>query len=310
MVDGSETEAFVRDALAGLTAPTKTLPGKYLWDDAGSDLFDRICAHPDYYPTGHEMTLLPEVAADVAPIVGAGAGVVEFGAGASRKIRVLLDALAAPKAYVALDISGDYLAAAIARLAPDYPGVTMTPVAADYSKPIRLPEGVAGDNRLGFFAGTSIGNFSPDDAAGFLARARDTLGPSRFLVGADPTRDPERLKRAYGACDGLMPALHLNLLARMNRELGADFALDNFRHEARVVDEPFRVEAHLVAQRPAIYRLGGEEIRFAPGESIRTDTSHKYTPAAFRALAERGGWTPERMWLDQTGAFSLHLLRA
>ena len=255
------------------------------------------------------MTLLPEVAADVAPIVGAGVGVVEFGAGASRKIRVLLDALAAPKAYVALDISGDYLAAAIARLAPDYPGVTMTPVAADYSKPIRLPEGVAGDNRLGFFAGTSIGNFSPDDAAGFLARARDTLGPSRFLVGADPTRDPERLKRAYGACDGLMPALHLNLLARMNRELGADFAPDNFRHEARVVDDPFRVEAHLVAQRPAIYRLGGEEIRFAPGESIRTDTSHKYTPAAFRALAERGGWTPERMWLDQTGAFSLHLLR-
>ncbi len=303
------TETFLRDALAGLTAPSKTLPGKYLWDDTGSDLFDRICAHPDYYPTGHEMALLPEVAADVAGIVGRDVGVVEFGAGASRKIRVLLDALEAPEAYVALDISGDFLAAAIARLAPDYPSVTMTPFAADYSKPIRLPEGVAGDNRLGFFAGTSIGNFSPDEAAGFLARARDTLGPSRFLVGADPTRDPDRLRRAYGACDGMMPAFHLNLLARMNRELGADFAPENFRHEARVVEEPFRVEAHLVALRPAIYRLGGQEIRFEPGESIRTDTSHKYTPAAFRALAERSGWTPEKMWLDQQGAFSLHLLR-
>ncbi|SFL13687.1 L-histidine N(alpha)-methyltransferase [Methylorubrum salsuginis] len=307
MADASET--FLRDALAGLTAPTKTLPGKYLWDDTGSDLFDRICAHPDYYPTKHEMALLPEVAADVAGIVGAGVGVVEFGAGASRKIRVLLDAMEAPEAYVALDISGDFLAAAIARLAPDYPHVTMTPFAADYSRPIRLPEGLAGKNVLGFFAGTSIGNFSPDEAAGFLARARDTLGVSRFLVGADPTRDPDRLKRAYGACDGLMPALHLNLLARMNRELGADFALDNFRHEARVVDAPFRVEAHLVALRPAIYRLGGREIRFEPGESIRTDTSHKYAPAAFRALAERGGWRPEKMWLDQQGAFSLHLLR-
>ena len=309
MAEGSETAAFLRDALAGLSGQPKTLPGKYLWDATGSDLFDRICAHPDYYPTKHEMTLLPEAAAEVGRIVGPGAGVVEFGAGASRKIRVLLDALDAPRAYLALDISGDYLASAITRLAPDYPDVTMIPVTADYSQPIRLPEGAAGDTVLGFFAGTSIGNFSPDEACAFLARARDTLGASRFLVGADPTRDHDRLKRAYGAADGLMPRLHLNLLARMNRELGADFELDNFRHEARVVDDPFRVEAHLVALRPAIYRLGGQEIRFAPGESIRTDTSHKYTPDAFRALAARSGWTPERMWLDADGAFSLHLLR-
>lgn len=310
MAGDPEAAAFLRDALAGLSGQPKTLPGKYLWDAIGSDLFDRICAHPDYYPTRHEMTLLPEVAADVAGLVGSGVGVVEFGAGASRKIRVLLDALDRPRAYLALDISGDYLAAAIARLAPDYPAVTMTPVSADYSKPIHLPEGAAGPNVLGFFAGTSIGNFSPDEAGGFLARARDTLGASRFLVGADPTRDPARLERAYGGCDGLMPALHLNLLARMNRELGADFEVDNFRHEARVLDEPFRVEAHLVALRPAIYRLGGREIRFEPGESIRTDTSHKYTPDAFRALADRNGWRPNRLWLDQDGAFSLHLLQA
>lgn len=302
--------AFLRDALAGLSGRPKTLPGKYLWDDAGSDLFDRICAHPDYYPTRREMALLPGVAAEVAGLVGPGAGIVEFGAGASRKIRTLLDALAAPESYIALDIAGDYLDAAIRRLAPDYPGVAMRAVQADYSRPVRLPEGAAGTNVLGFFPGTSIGNFAPEEAAGFLARARATLGASRFLVGADPTRDAKRLLRAYGGSGGLMAALHLNLLARMNREFGADFDAENFRHEARLAADPFRVEAHLVARAAATYRLGGQAVAFAAGESIRTDTSHKYAPDAFRALAARAGWTAERLWLDPEHSFSLHLLRA
>ncbi|UMY17808.1 L-histidine N(alpha)-methyltransferase [Methylobacterium organophilum] len=305
--------AFLRDALDGLSRDSKTLPGKYLWDDTGSDLFDRICAHPDYYPTKREMTLLPGVAAEVGAIIGAGASVIEFGAGASRKIRTLLDALEAPEAYVAIDIAGDYLEAAIAHLAPDYPSVAMTPVCADYSKPIRLPAGLAGPNVLGFFPGTSIGNFTPREATAFLARARDTLaretqGRSRFLVGADPTRDPGRLRRAYGESGGLMAAIHLNLLARLNRELGADFDRDNFHHEARLAEDPFRVEAHLVARKAATYRLGGQAIAFAAGESIRTDTSHKYAPEAFQALAGSAGWTAERLWLDPEGGFSLHLL--
>lgn len=305
-----ERAEFLRDALAGLSGAVKTLPGKYLWDEIGSDLFDRICAHPDYYPTKREMALLPRVAAEVAALVGPGVSVVEFGSGASRKIRTLLDALEAPAAYLALDISGAYLEAAIARLAPDYPDVPMIPVCADYAKPIRLPPGAAAPPILGFFPGTSIGNFTPEQAGGFLARARETLGPSHFLVGADPTRAPARLRRAYGEAGGLMAGLHLNLIERMNRELGSDFDRSNFHHEARLADDPFRVEAHLVANRPGAYQLGDRTIRFAAGESIRTDTSHKYAPDAFRALASAQGWEPARLWADEDSGFSLHLLRA
>ncbi|CAO4168139.1 L-histidine N(alpha)-methyltransferase [Methylorubrum populi] len=305
-----ERAEFLRDALAGLSGSPKTLPGKYLWDETGSELFDRICAHPDYYPTKREMTLLPGVAAEVATLVGPRVSVVEFGSGASRKIRTLLDALDSPTAYVGLDISKAYLEAALARLASDYPDVAMTPVAADYSKPVQLPPGVASPPILGFFPGTSIGNFSPEQAGGFLARARETLGPSHFLVGADPTRDPTRLRRTYGEAGGLMAALHLNLIARINRELGAEFDRDNFRHECRLAEDPFRVEAHLVAIRHASYRLGDRTVTFEAGESIRTDTSHKYAPEAFRTLAAAQGWEPVRLWLDEDRGFSLHLFRA
>lgn len=304
-----EADDFLRDALAGLSGEPKAVPGKYLWDETGSELFDRICGHPDYYPTARETALLPAVAAEVAAIVGPGASVVEFGAGASRKVRILLDALEAPERYVGLDISGAYLEAAIARLAPAYPAVTMTPVRGDYTKPVHLPAGVVGAKVLGFFPGTSIGNFTPEQAIAFLERARETLGPSHFLIGVDPMRDPERLHRAYGGSGGLMAAFHLNLLDRMNRELDAGFDPGRFRHEARLADAPFRTEAHLVAAQSSTCRIAGREIAFEAGQSIRTDTSHKYAPDAFRDLAAQSGWKPERVWLDPEGAFALHLLR-
>jgi dimethylhistidine N-methyltransferase len=304
------SDAFLRDALAGLTAEPKTLPGKYLWDETGSDLFDRICHSADYYPTAQETALLPRVAAEVARQVRPGVTVVEFGSGASRKIRTLLDALPEPAAYVAIDISGAYLEAAIRRLAPDYPGIAMVPVCADYAKPVALPLRAGSGGTLGFYPGTSIGNFDPGEAGLFLERARATLGPSLFLVGADGTTDPERLQRAYGAADGLMAAFHGNILTRLNRECGADFDPDNFRHEIRLLPDPFRVEAHLVAARPATYRLGGRTIAFAASESIRTDTSHKYTAEAFQALAEAAGWRPRALWRAEDGSFNLHLLQA
>ncbi|MDH2308959.1 L-histidine N(alpha)-methyltransferase [Methylobacterium brachiatum] len=303
-------QEFLRDALAGLTAEPKTLPGKYLWDETGSDLFDRICHNPDYYPTREEMTLLPRVAAELAARVAPGVTVVEFGSGASRKIRTLLDALTEPAAYVAIDISGEYLEGAIRRLAPDYPGIAMVPVCADYSKPVQLPVTAGPGGILGFYPGTSIGNFAPPEAALFLERARATLGPSLFLVGADATTEPERLQRAYGAADGLMAAFHRNILVRLNRELGADFDLDNFRHAITLCPDPLRVEAHLVAHRPATYRLGGASIAFAAAEHVRTDTSHKYTPAAFQALAIQSGWQPRGLWQAEGGSFALHLLES
>lgn len=300
---------FLRDALSGLSAEPRTLPGKYLWDAIGSDLFDQICHTADYYPTRREMALLPEVARAVAAEVGPGATVVEFGSGASRKIRTLLDALERPAAYIAVDISGDYLAEAIRRLAPAYPQVAMQAVCADYAKPFSLPLPAGGGPVLGFFPGTSIGNFPPTEAGAFLARAREALGRCLFLVGADPTVDPDTLRAAYGGADGLMDTFHRNILARMNRELGADFEAAAFVHTVRLCDDPFRVEAHLVARQVTTARLDGTELTFAPGDSIRTDTSHKYTPEAFAALASANGWTPVRHFSSPEGGFSLHLLR-
>jgi dimethylhistidine N-methyltransferase len=303
-------DAFLQDALAGLTAEPKTLPGKYLWDETGSDLFDQICHSADYYPTAEEASLLPQAAAEVARLVAPGVTVVEFGSGASRKIRTLLDALDSPSTYVAIDISGEYLEAAIRRLAPDYPDTAMVPVCADYSKPVRLPVPAGPGGILGFYPGTSIGNFNPREAGLFLKRARETLGPSLFLVGADGTSDPERLQRAYGGADGLMAAFHGNILTRLNRELGADFDRDNFRHGVRLCPDPFRVEAHLVATRDARYRLGDRSIAVAASEGIRTDTSHKYSAEAFQALATASGWTPRALWQADGGGFNLHLLEA
>lgn len=300
---------FLADVLAGLSESPRRLPGKYLWDEAGSILFDRICDSPDYYPTQCEMALIPRVAPIVAERVGPGATIVEYGSGASRKIRILLDTLPEPARYIAIDISKEYLEASLAKLAPDYPGVAMAAVPADYSQAITLPLAPGEGPVLGFFPGTSIGNFPPEEARAFLARAKDTLGPSRFLVGADTTQDEERLVSVYGGCDGLMEALHLNILARVNRELGADIPLDAFRHEARVLRNPFRVEAHLVASRANTWHLGGRAFPFAAGESVRTDTSHKYTEEAFKALAEQAGWTAEETFVDSAG-FALYLLRA
>lgn len=308
-VADAEREALLREAIAGLSARPRFLPGKLLWDEAGSILFDRICDSPDYYPTRREMVLLSDAAPEVATRVGPGAAVVEFGSGASRKIRTLLRALERPARYVAIDISRDYLEASVRRLAPDFPGVEMSPVCADYSGTVELPFAFGG-SVLGFFPGTSICNLAPAEARDFLARARRALGPSRFLIGADPTQDEPRLLRAYGGCGGLMPALHLNLLTRLNRELDAGIALDDFRHEARIVRDPFRVEAHLVASRPSTWHLQGHTITIETGESIRTDVSHKYAPETFRALAENAGWTSERIWPDPDNAFALYLLKS
>lgn len=305
-----ERADFLREAVSGLTGRPKTLPGKFLWDEAGSVLFDRICDHPDYYPTRAETALLPGVARDVSALIGPGATVVEFGSGASRKIRTLLDALEAPSLYVAVDISREYLEASVRRLAADYPQVEMIPVCADYSQPLTLPHDLSGANVLGFFPGTSVGNFEPDEVGRFLERARATLGQGRFLVGVDPNLDEARLTRAYGGCEGLMAAMHRNVLVRMKRELGADIDLDNFRHAVSIQHDPFRVEARLVADRAALYHLDGQVLAFEAGEGFRTDHSYKYAPDVLRALAVRSGWTPERVWLDPDGLFSLHLLRA
>jgi dimethylhistidine N-methyltransferase len=300
---------FLDDVLDGLSRTPRSLPGKYLWDETGSLLFDRICESHDYYLTHRELGLLRNAAPEVAQVLGPGASLVEFGSGASVKSRVVLDALADPRRYIPVDIADEHLRAAAERIARDYPGLEVVPVHADYTKPLSLPAAEEGRPVLGFFPGSTIGNFAPDAAVAFLRRVRAALGPSWFLLGADPNRDEASLARAYADGEGLMAALHGNLLTRIARELGGELDPAAFRHEARVRQDPPRVEAHLVARWAAACRVGGRTFQFAPGESIHTDTSYKYAPETFRGLAADAGWEPVRCWLDEDGFCALHLLR-
>ena len=300
---------FLADVLHGLTRTPKSIPGKYLWDQAGSELFDRICDSRDYYPTGREKALLRREAEEIARLVGAGVSLVEFGSGASHKIRILLDAFERPRRYVAIEISEAFLAEAAGRVARDYPGLEVIPVVGDYTRPLVLPPRPDDGPVLGFFPGTAVGNFERRDVVAFLSRARAALGPGWFLVGIDPNRDPAVLSRAYDGADGLMAAFHGNLLVRIARELGGTLDPGGFRFEARVFPDPPHVEAHLVALAAAEYRIGGAPVRFEAGESIHTDSSHKYDPDSFRAVVREAGWEPVRCWVDEDRLFSLHLLR-
>ncbi|MGI4978162.1 MAG: L-histidine N(alpha)-methyltransferase [Janthinobacterium lividum] len=304
----SQPAADTDDLLDGLSRPQKAVAGRHLWDEAGSTLFDRICDSPGYYPTRRETDLLRREAGAIARLVGPGATLVEFGSGASHKIRILLDTLQAPRRYLAIDISGAFLAAACARIDADYPGLEVVPLCADYSRAVRLPERPDNGPVLGFCPGLSMGNLTADAMVECLARARESLSPGWFLLTADGTRDPAELQRAYADPDGLMAAFHLNLLARLSRERDADLDPAAFRHEARVLDHPPRVEAHLVARRAAGFRVSGRDVAFAEGESIHTDTSFKYGPDELAALAARAGWQPVRSWTS--ASVCLQLLRS
>jgi dimethylhistidine N-methyltransferase len=299
---------FLHDVLDGLSRPQKAIPGKYLWDEAGSTLFDRICASSGYYPTRCEAALLRREAVTIARLVGSAATLVEFGSGASHKTRILLDALPLPRRYIAIDISGAFLAGACARIDTDYPGLEVVPLCADYSRAVRLPPQPEAGPALGFWPGLSMGNLAAEGLVGCLARAHESLAPGWFLLTADGTREAAALLRAYADPDGLMAAFHLNLLVRLARELDTDLDPAAFRHEARVLDRPFRVEAHLVAKRAAEFRLADRCISFAAGESIHTDTSFKYSPEELAALASHSGWHPVQAWTDN--AVCLQLLRS
>jgi dimethylhistidine N-methyltransferase len=306
----STREEILRDVLTGLSKTPRALPGKYLWDETGSDLFDRICRTRDYYLTRREVELIEQAAPEIGAIVGANATLVEYGSGACRKIRTLLDAMTEPARYVAIDISGDFLDASLARLAADYEEVETTAIVADYTAPISLPTHSRSETILGFFPGSTIGNFNADGVVGFLERARATLGGGWFLVGHDTNRDEASLRRAYGDADGLMPALHLNMLAHLNEAIDSDFDITAFRHEITVSPDPARVQAWLVATRAGEYHVADRSFAFAEGDRIHTDTSYKMTRDEFLALAERAGWRSERYWGDGQSPYALHLLRA
>ena len=300
-------DVFLSDVLEGLSRPDKSLPCKYFYDAEGSALFDAICTLDEYYPTRTETALLHARAEEIAGLAGRGATLVELGSGSSVKVRILLDALDAPAMYVPVDISRDHLIAAAARLAGDYPAVTVVPVAADYVRGFALPRGVAPERTMAFFPGSTIGNFRPAEAMTFLNGLGRRLGSgARLLIGVDLRKDPAVLEAAYDDARGVTAAFNMNLLARINRELDGTFDLERFAHVARYDTVRGRIEMHLRSLDDQTVRIAGHPIRFARGETIHTENSYKYSVPGFRRLAARAGWRTERSWTDERSLFSLH----
>lgn len=311
--DLGQGEDSFRDAvLAGLTRSTKAIPCKFLYDERGSALFERICRLPEYYPTRTEIAILADNARAIAARMGPECGIVEFGSGAGHKARLLLDELERPAAYVAVDISREQLREATASLAEDFPSLPVVALCADYTRPFRLPPlpGRA-RKRVGFFPGSTIGNFEPDEAEAFLANCRRLLGPGGdMIVGVDLKKDPNLLDAAYNDRAGVTAAFNLNLLERANRELDAAIDVDRFAHVAFYNAARGRIEIYIKSLVDQQFRIAGRHIRLAAGELIHTEYSYKYSVAEFRRLAGRAGFRPIATWIDRGDLFSVHYLAA
>ena len=298
------------EILRGLKCPQKRLSPKYFYDKRGSELFDRICSLPGYYPTRTELALLENHADEIAALVGERAAVIELGAGSNVKARLLLGHLRAPAAYLPVDISREYLFEQVHSLRDDFPGVHMQPVFADFTRTFRLPAlPVAPERHLVFFPGSTIGNLSRRRALRLLEVIAGAAKPGgALLVGVDLPKDPAILHPAYNDAAGVTAEFNLNLLARLNRELDAEFDLGRFEHEAVYDDERRRIEMRLVSTTRQRVSVAGVPIEFAAREYIVTEHSHKYAPDDFRALARRAGFVSERTWIDADGLFSVHYL--
>ncbi|MCW3797841.1 L-histidine N(alpha)-methyltransferase [Sphingomonas sp. BN140010] len=301
---------FRTDVLRGLASTPKAIPARWLYDSRGSELFDEITRLPSYYPTRTESALLQRIMPEVAARVGPGRAVVEFGAGSLTKTPLLLEAIA-PAFYVPVDISGDYLRASAEELVAKLPGVPIHPVEADFVQGMDLPDDLLALPKLGFFPGSTIGNFIPASATDLLRHFRRTLGTGALLlIGMDRVKPVERLLAAYDDPEGVTAAFNLNLLERINRELDGTVPIDTFRHEARWNDILGRIEMHLVAGRDVEFRIGGQPFRMTKGESIHTENSHKYGPRGGRTLLLAGGWTPVVEWTDAARDFAVVLAEA
>ncbi len=301
---------FLEDVLAGLSATIPSVPARWLYDRRGSELFDEITRLPVYYPTRTETALLNAIVPELASAIPKGMAVVEFGAGSATKTPILLEAID-PAAYVPVDISAEYLELSAADLRKRFPGLAVHPVAADFSRPFSLPGEIRSLPKLGFFPGSTIGNFVPRSATDLLRLFREMLGTgSLLLIGMDRVKPVERLIAAYDDPEGVTASFNLNLLERINRELDGTIPTDAFRHEARWNDILSRIEMHLVANRDVSFTVAGKRFTFARGETIHSENSHKYGRRGARLLLLAGGWTPLREWEDPDGDFSIVLAEA
>jgi dimethylhistidine N-methyltransferase len=302
----AEAESFAQDVIAGLSANPKNIPPKYFYDSEGSRLFEDITRTAEYYPTRSEHEILRMQAGAIVQHFPTGAALVEFGSGACIKVRFLLDAARKLKAYVPVDIAGEFLNAEAAALRKHYPNLAILPVVADFMKPFALPDAVADLPKIGFFPGSTIGNFEPHEAAAFLRHAGTILGSGAvMIVGVDLIKDEAVLNAAYNDAAGVTARFNLNVLRRINRELGGNFKLDAFEHHAFFNRNRNRIEMHLASRARQKVTVAGSTFEFRAGETIHTENSYKYSPESFAALARGAGWTLLDRWTDAKGNFAV-----
>lgn len=308
-----QEESFRDSVLGGLLRRAKRIPCRFLYDARGSALFEEICELPEYYLTRTEIGILDRYAREIADRIGPDCQLIEFGSGSSRKVRILLEALERPAAYMAIDISRDRLREAADDLAGEFPLLSVVAVCADYMQPLRLPELPARSTgrRVGFFPGSTIGNLTEAEAVEFLAGCRELVdNDGAMVVGVDLKKDPALLNAAYNDAAGVSAAFNLNLLQRINRELDGDFDLARFAHEAAYNEAAGRIEIHIRSLADQIVTVAGRAIRFAAGELIHTEDSYKYTIAEFHRLAACAGLRAAQSWTDRDALFSVHFLSA
>ncbi len=307
-----EAEDIYDIVVGGLQKPTKELPSKLLYDERGSALFEKITGLDEYYPTRTETRIMEENIDEMVTRIGHHSMIIEYGAGSSEKSQILLDNLQEPAAYVPIDISKEHLIRSAARLAERYPDLEILPVYADYNDDFKIPASSRPvSRRVVYYPGSTIGNFHHDDAADFLRRITEIDGfGGDVLIGVDLQKDPGILHAAYNDSEGVTAAFNLNLLERLNRELGADFRLDRFRHRAIYNQELGRIEMHLVSLENQTVHIGAATIVFEAGETVWTESSYKYTVESFAAIAEQGGFQVEKIWMDDERLFSVQYLAA
>lgn len=301
-------QALAQAVCEGLAGARRAIPPKYFYDTRGSELFEQICDQPEYYVPDAEREILTRHAGELSELIGPGCLLIEPGAGASRKVRLFLERLR-PSAYVPMDISGDFLLDSARALATEYPWLEIHAACLDYVHHLEVPDGLSDHHRVAFFPGSSLGNFEPDEAVAFLSRVAEAVGEGGgLLIGIDTKKDKAVLDAAYNDRQGVTAAFNRNLLVRINRELGADFEPERFEHRAFYNEAAGRVEMHLVSRCAQRVGIGGQIFEFAAGEGIHTESSYKYTPQEFRALALRAGFAPLSCWMDSQSLFSVHYL--
>ncbi|WP_086930081.1 L-histidine N(alpha)-methyltransferase [Agarilytica rhodophyticola] len=305
-----ERDEFYKDVIDGLTKKTKTLHPKYFYDKKGSEYFDQICDLDEYYPYKTELALLPKIAADVAKLLEGEYALIEFGAGSLLKVKPLLQAVEGIKKFIPIDISGDHLRESCLDLSKEFSKLVVSPIEGDFCQPIEIGD-VGGLEKIGFFPGSTIGNFKPDEAKAFLANARTTLGKNSYMIiGVDTKKSPEKLHRAYNDKDGVTAKFNLNILDRISSHFDSVVAKEKFEHYAYYNMYKGCIEMHLVCLEPHILYLDDTAVEFEKGESIHTESSFKYSPKEFTALAQSVGWQVEKLWLAQDDMFSTFLLKS